>query len=108
VETAIDDPRYVGVVGQVRLFCERFRSDRSLYRTVLLFMALCLACASLALGQQTGAGSASSSTAQAADGSVVPRLITFSGTINPPMTQMIQNQAQTPGSSPAIGLTFSL
>jgi len=81
---------------------------RNRNRAKLSMMALCLSCASASYGQQSGASKASFSIAEPADGSVAPHLINFSGTIDPQITQIRQNEPQTRGSSPAINISFPL
>ena len=72
---------------------------------VAAFMAGLALCAAMACAQDSAAPA---SAAQPVTASPVPRLINFSGTINPQTTQVTQNQTQASTPSRAIDVTFSL
>jgi len=95
-------------IGTTRRSQPRGAGQRKSKLAVLYLLALCLAWVSISYGQEGGAGGGPPSNTAATDTSAVPRLINFSGTISPQITQISQNETQTPGSSRAINVTFSL
>ena len=90
--------------------CGAVRGTRVIYAG-LWTMALCLALSSVSLGQQEGNSSPAASSAMPTAASPVPRLIKFSGELNPQITQITQNKNNEEGknqSAAAIAVTFSL
>ena len=82
----------------------RNQISRNFFTAVSVTVGLAL-CAALACAQDSAAPA---SAAQPVTASPVPRLINFSGTISPQITQVTQNQTQASTPSRAIDVTFSL
>ncbi|MGO9271407.1 MAG: hypothetical protein ACLQOO_14295, partial [Terriglobia bacterium] len=74
-------------------------------------IALCLLCASISYGQQGGTAGAAPSNSEQPAASTVPRVIKFSGAINPQITQTAQTKEGESGGNQlpkVVGVTFSL
>ena len=82
----------------------RKRTSYKLFSAVAIAVGLAL-CATLACAQDSAAPA---STAQPVTASPIPRLINFSGTIGPQITQITQNQTQASTPTRAIDISFSL